>query len=135
MGLTQGMSPKPVLTPGPDHPITISPATSRVVVRAGGQVVADTRSALTLHESTYPGVAYIPRADVDLTLLERSETGSYCPYKGEASYFSIPALGEGGKDVVWTYETPYAPVAEIKDYVAFYPNKVDSIEETPLPPS
>ena len=126
------MTDKPVKIPGPDHPITVTPSTERIVVRAGGRVIADTRSALTLQESTYPAVQYIPRDDVDLTVLERTDHGSYCPFKGEASYFSIPAAGEAGTNAVWSYEAPHDAVAEIKDHVAFYPNRVDGVEHLPL---
>ncbi|HEY3470302.1 MAG TPA: DUF427 domain-containing protein [Amycolatopsis sp.] len=115
---------KQVLQPGPDHPITVEPTKSRVVVKAGGRVVADSRNALTLQESTYPAVQYIPREDVDFSVLERTDHETYCPYKGEASYYSLPA----GENSVWTYEKPYDAVAPIKDHVAFYPNVVDSIE-------
>ena len=122
------MSDKPRLIPGPDHPITVTPAASRVVVRVGDRVIADTTSALSLKEASYPAVPYVPRADVDLAQLERTEHRTYCPYKGDASYYSVEGAGE---NVVWTYETPYDAVADIKEYVAFYPNKV-TIEELPL---
>ena len=126
------MSDKPVLQPGPSHPITITPTAGRVVVTSGGKVVADSRNALTLQESTYPPVQYVPLADVDQDLLERTETESYCPFKGDAAYFSIPSAGEPGTNAVWTYESPYDAVSEIRDYVAFYANRVDSVEELPL---
>ena len=113
--------------PSADHPITIEASTARVRVIAGGQVVADTQAALTLRESDYPGVQYVPREDVDMSLLERSETTSYCPYKGEASYFSIPIGGERSVNAIWSYEEPYEAVAPIKGYLAFYPDRVDSI--------
>ncbi len=119
---------KPVKIPGPDHPITIERNPSRIVVSVAGQVVADTREALTLREAAYPAVQYIPRKDVDMTLLERTEHATYCPYKGDAAYFSIPAGGDRSIDAVWTYETPYAAVAGIKDHLAFYPDRVDTIE-------
>jgi uncharacterized protein (DUF427 family) len=121
-----------VLLPGPRHPITVEPAAVRVVVRVAGRVIADSRAALTLREADYPEVHYLPRADVDLTALERSSQDSYGPFKGEAAYFSIPAAGERGIDAVWTYEDPYEAVAEIKDYLAFYTNRMDSVEELPL---
>lgn len=117
------MSEKQVLVPGPDHPITIEPNGARVVVRIGNKVLADTKNALTLRESTYPGVQYIPRKDVDLAQLERSDHSTYCPYKGDASYYSIPAIGDKGVNAVWTYEAPYDAVAGIKDHVAFYANR------------
>jgi uncharacterized protein (DUF427 family) len=104
----------------------------RVVVRVAGRVIADTTSALTLREADYPAVHYIPREDVDLSALERSTQNSYCPFKGEAAYFSIPVAGERGIDAVWTYEEPYEAVAGIKDYLAFYSNRMDSVEELPL---
>ncbi len=123
---------KTMKIPGADHPITIEPSSTRVRVTVAGRVVADTRAALTLQESDYPAVQYIPRGDVDMSLLERTDEASYCPYKGDASYFSIPAGGERSVNAIWTYEHPYDAVAQIKDYVAFYPDRVDSIEELPL---
>jgi uncharacterized protein (DUF427 family) len=119
---------KPIKIPGPDHPISIERDAERVIVSVGGRVIADTREALTLSEAHYPAVQYIPRKDVDMTLLARSDRSTYCPYKGDASYFSIPAGGERSIDAVWTYETPYAAVAGIKDHLAFYPGRVDAIE-------
>jgi uncharacterized protein (DUF427 family) len=119
------MSAKPIRIPGPDHPITIEPNASRVVISAGGRVIADTKEALTLQEAKYPPVQYIPRKDVDMSLLERTDHATYCPYKGDCSYYSIPAGGERSDNAVWTYEAPYAAVAQIKDYLAFYPDRVD----------
>lgn len=126
-----GGQAKPVKVPGPDHPITITPNGARVVVTVGGRVVADTRAALTLREASYPPVQYIPRRDVDMSLLVRTAHATWCPYKGECLYFSIPAGGERSVNAVWTYEAPYPAVAAIKDHVAFYPNRVDAISETP----
>ena len=123
---------KMVLFPGPRHPITTEPAGVRVVVSVAGQVIADSRSARTLREADYPAVHYIPREDVDMTALERTDHESYCPFKGDAAYFSIPAAGARGLNAVWTYETPYEAVSEIKDYVAFYTNRMDSVQELPL---
>jgi len=120
---------KPVRIPGPDHPIAIAPAPGRVIVRLGGRVIADTRRALSLREASYPGVKYIPRQDVDMSQLERTDHATYCPYKGNASYFSIPSGGERSRNAVWSYEKPYAAVAEIRDHLAFYPDRVDAIEE------
>jgi len=122
------MTDKPIRIPGPDHPITLTPNPARVVVKLGGKVVADTRRALTLQEANYPPVQYIPREDADLTLLARTEHSTYCPYKGDASYFSIPAGGDRSVNAIWTYETPYDAVAAIRDHLAFYPDRVDSIE-------
>lgn len=119
---------KMIKIPGSDHPITIERNLKRVVVSAAGRVIADTRNALTLHEAHYPPVQYIPRKDVDMALLARTDRITYCPYKGDASYFSIPTGGERALDAVWTYETPYAAVADIKDYLGFYPDRVDAIE-------
>jgi len=118
---------KPVLIPGPDHPITVTLNPQRVQVKLGGKTIADTTRALTLKEASYPGVQYIPREDVDMTALQRTDHGSYCPYKGQASYFSIPAGGELTTNAVWSYETPYEAVASIKDHLAFYPDRVEVI--------
>jgi uncharacterized protein (DUF427 family) len=113
--------------PNPDHPISIEPNRSRVVVKVGGKIIADTSDALTLREASYPPVQYIPRRDVDMAALARSEHTTYCPYKGDASYYSIPAGGDRSRNAVWTYETPFEGMAQIKDYVAFYPDRVDEI--------
>ena len=125
------MSEKPHKIPGPDHPITVTPNPGRVVVKVAGKVVADSRNALTLREASYPPVQYIPRKDVDMAALRRTDHASHCPYKGDAAYYSIPAGGERTVNAVWTYETPYDAVAGIKDHVAFYPDRVDSITEQP----
>jgi uncharacterized protein (DUF427 family) len=122
------MSDKLVKIPGPDHPITVQKNPDRVVVKVAGQVVADSRDALSLQEANYPAVQYIPRKDVDMTQLERTDNETYCPYKGDASYFSVIPGGEKTVNAVWTYEHPFAPVADIQDHVAFYPDRVDSIE-------
>jgi uncharacterized protein (DUF427 family) len=121
------MADKTMKIPGPDHPISIETNASRVVVTVGGQVIADSRAALTLREASYPPVQYFPRADVDMAALTRSEHTTYCPYKGEASYYSIPAGGDRSVNAVWTYETPFEAMAQIKEYVAFYPDRVDEI--------
>jgi uncharacterized protein (DUF427 family) len=118
--------------PGPDHPISIEPNPARVTVSIAGRTVADTRSALTLREASYGPVQYIPRKDVDMTLLERTDHRTYCPYKGDCAYYSIPLGAERSVNAVWTYEAPYAAVAAIKDHVAFYPNRVDAIVEQPV---
>jgi uncharacterized protein (DUF427 family) len=100
--------PKTIKTPGPDHPITIERSRNRVVVKVADRVVADTRDALTLREAGYALVFYIPRKDVDMALLQRTEQSTYCPYKGDCAYFSIPLGGERSTNAVWTYEAPYA---------------------------
>ena len=121
------MTDKPVKSPGPDHPISIEANSSRVVVKVGEKIIADTSAALTLSEASYPPVQYIPRRDVDMAALTRSEHTSYCPYKGDASYYNIPAGGDRSRNAVWTYETPFEAMAQIKDYIAFYPDRVDEI--------
>jgi uncharacterized protein (DUF427 family) len=123
------MTTQTVKIPGPDHPITITANPRRVVVTVGGRVVADSRAALTLQEAAYPPVQYVPREDVDMTLLERTAHATYCPYKGDCAYYSIPAGGERAVNAVWTYEQPYDAVAAIRGHVAFYPDRVDSIEQ------
>jgi uncharacterized protein (DUF427 family) len=134
------MTDQPVLQPSAEHPITITPTAGRVVVRVHGVVVADTRSALTLQESTYPPVQYIPLADVDRAVLTDSDTTTYCPYKGRAGYFglAVPGLAVSGPDdgaatrsttetpdAVWFYAQPYPAVAPIAGHVAFYPDKAE----------
>ena len=123
---------KSIKIPSAEHPITIQKNLSRVVVSVAGRVIADTRDALTLREASYPAVQYIPRKDVDMTLLERSAHETYCPYKGDSAYYSIPVGGERSANAVWTYEAPFEAVSVIKDHVAFYPDRVDAIEERSL---
>ena len=119
------MSSKPVLVPGPDHPIMIDAADGRIAVRAGGRTIADSDMALTLREARYPPVYYVPRDGIDMTRLERSATTSHCPYKGNASYYSL--IG-GRSDIAWSYEQPHPAVAAIAGHLAFYPDRVDAIE-------
>jgi uncharacterized protein (DUF427 family) len=126
------MKDRQIRVPGPDHPITIERNPVRVVVSVAGRVIADTRNALTLRESTYSPVQYIPLKDVDMSLLERTDHSTYCPYKGDCAYYSIPMGGDKSVNAVWTYEVPFAAVAEIKDHFAFYPDRVDEIALQPL---
>ena len=125
------MSTKPTKLPGPDHPIAIERNPARVVIVVAGRVVADTRKALTLREAKYPAVQYIPRGDVDMTMLERTDHATYCPYKGDCAYYSVPAGGERSVNAVWTYEAPFDAVRAIAGHLAFYPDRVDAIEERP----
>ncbi|MFC4855016.1 DUF427 domain-containing protein [Actinophytocola glycyrrhizae] len=114
-----------IKTPGPDHPITVGKNPARVMVKVGDQVVADTTAALVLQESNYPPAQYIPIADVDPAAITPTDTSTYCPYKGDASYYTL-VTGDGElADAVWTYREPYPAVAEIAGHVAFYPNKVE----------
>lgn len=115
--------------PGIDHPIAITPNPKRVRVHFNGRVIADTTHALILHEANLPPVQYLPREDADMSLLERSQHGTHCPYKNNAAYYSIRVDGCTAENAVWTYEEPYPAVAAIKEYLAFYPDRVDGIEE------
>jgi uncharacterized protein (DUF427 family) len=115
--------------PGPSHPITIEANPARVVVMVAGEIVASSERALTLREAEYPPVQYIPLADVEESLLAPSDHVSYCPFKGDATYFSVPSGGERSRNAVWVYRAPYPAVVEIKDHVAFYPDRVDAISE------
>ncbi len=119
------MTDRPVLEPTADHPITIEPTGKHVTVRVNGDVVADTRGALTLQESTYPAVLYIPLDDVASDRLKPSDTETYCPFKGDASYYHVTAGDSTVDDVIWTYVKPYPAVAQIAGHVAFYPDKAD----------
>lgn len=120
------MSDKPVREPSADHPITVEPTGRHVTVRVNGEVVAESDNALTLQESTYPAVQYIPHADVVPSALTSSDTTTYCPYKGDATYFNVTtASGATVDDAIWTYVAPYPAVADIAGHVAFYPDKAD----------
>jgi uncharacterized protein (DUF427 family) len=123
------MTERTRLVPGNDHPITLKNNPRRVIVTFAGSVIADTRDAIVLKEASYPAVQYIPRKDVDMKLLQRSPHTSYCPYKGDASYFHLVAADATSENTVWTYETPYDAVSGIKDLVAFYPDRVQITEQ------
>lgn len=114
---------------GPDHPITIARNDKRVRVTFAGKTIADTTHALTLKEASYPPVLYIPRADADMSLLTPTAHASHCPYKGDASYFTISANGRASENAVWSYAEPFPAMREIAGYLAFYPNRVDAIEQ------
>ena len=121
----------PILAGTPDHPITITAAPHQVRVTFAGRVVADTVRALSLMEASYAPVMYIPREDVDLTTLERTSRKTHCPYKGEASYYSIQKGDRNAQNAVWSYDRPIEAVAAIAGYMAFYPDRVDSLEQLP----
>jgi uncharacterized protein (DUF427 family) len=125
------MKEKQIKLPGPDHPISIQRNPARVVVSVAGRVVADTRNALTLREAVYPPVQYIPGEDVDFSQLERTDHATYCPYKGDCSYYSVPAGGNKSVNAAWSYEDPFPAVELIKGHVAFYSDRVDEIEQQP----
>jgi len=128
MSVEPQQAQKTIKLPGPEHPITIERTPDRVVVTLAGRVIADSRDALTMREANHPAVQYIPRKDVDMALLARTDHATYCPYKGDCAYFSIPLGGARAANAVWTYEAPYAAVAAIKDHLAFYPDRVDRID-------
>ena len=123
------MKEKQIKITGADHPISIQRNPARIVVSVADRMIAETRNALTLREADYPPVQYIPREDVDLTQLERTNHATYCPYKGDCNYYSLPTGGEKSINAVWSYEDPYPAVAQIKGHVAFYPDRVDEIAE------
>ncbi len=125
----QSIAARTVKTPGPDHPITIERNTKRVVVTVAGESIVDTRNALTLREAGYAPVLYVPRADVDMSRLERTVHSTYCPYKGDAAYYSIPCGAERSVNAIWTYESPFPAVEQIRNHLAFYADRVDAIEE------
>ena len=125
---TTSSKDKEIRIPGPDHPIAISAVEGKVRVTVAGRIVAESTRALRLEESVYPPVYYLPRNDADMLLLVRTKHYTYCPYKGDCTYYSIPVGGPKSENAVWTYEEPYEAVANIKEYVAFYPSRVDGIE-------
>jgi uncharacterized protein (DUF427 family) len=125
---TESSKGKEIKIPGPDHPITISPAEGKVRVTVAGRIVAESVLALRLEEKGYPPVYYLPRDHADMSLLVRTAHYSYCPYKGDCTYYSIPIGGSKSDYAVWTYEKPYAAVADIKEHLAFYASRVDAIE-------
>jgi uncharacterized protein (DUF427 family) len=124
------MTDRPVLEPTASHPITVTSTGAHVVVRVSGEIVAESDAALTLQESSYPAVQYIPLTDVVADRLRPSATTSYCPYKGDASYFDVVVNGGTIADAIWTYQEPYPAVAPIAGHLAFYPDKADVVVGT-----
>jgi len=127
--MSKDLVDKPVKIPRPDHPITLTLNGHHVTVRAGGRLIAESDRALNLKEASYPVVIYIPRADADMSLLQATTHTTYCPYKGDCSYFTIPAGGDKAVNAVWSYEQPYDSVREIAGYLAFYPDRIDALVE------
>jgi uncharacterized protein (DUF427 family) len=119
---------KEIRIPGPDHPVTITPAEGTVRVTVAGKIVAESTQALQLEEKGYPPIYYLPRGDADMSLLVRTTHSTYCPYKGDCTYYSIPVGGPKSENAVWTYEKPHEAVADIGEYLAFYHTRVDAIE-------
>jgi uncharacterized protein (DUF427 family) len=119
---------KEIKVPGPDHPITISPVEGKVRVTVAGRIVAESTRTLRLEEKGYPPVYYLPRREADISLLVPTTHYTYCPYKGDCTYYSIPIGGTKSEYAVWTYEKPYEAVADIREHLAFYPTRVDAIE-------
>jgi uncharacterized protein (DUF427 family) len=119
---------KEIKIPGPDHPIAILPVEGRVRVTVAGRIVAESTRTLLLDEKGYPPVYYLPREDADMSLLVLTTHYTYCPYKGDCTYYSIPLGGARSEYAAWTYENPYEAVATIKGHLAFYPSRVDAIE-------
>ncbi|MDX6357463.1 MAG: hypothetical protein QOH37_517 [Nocardioidaceae bacterium] len=118
------MTDKLVLTPGPDHPITITPADTTVTVHFGDRLIASTDRALVLQEASYPPVYYLPLDAVEADVLEATTHETYCPYKGDASYYSLHNGGALAENAVWAYVAPYDAVSPIAGHVAFYPDRV-----------
>jgi uncharacterized protein (DUF427 family) len=118
------MGQRKISEPDATHPIVVEPTGERVVVRVNGEVVADSRAALSLKEADYPAVQYIPLDDVKQSALACTDTASYCPYKGDASYYSVTAGGSTVDDAGWAYQRPYPAVAQIAGHIAFYPDRV-----------
>ena len=119
---------KEIKIPGPDHPITISPVEGKVRVTVAGRMIAETTRTFRLEEKGYSPVYYLPRSDADMSLLVRSTHYTYCPYKGDCTYYSIPVGGSRSENAVWTYEQPHEAVSVNREYLAFYPSRVDAIE-------
>jgi len=124
---TKSSRGKEIKIPGPDHPITISPVEGKVRVTVAGRIVAESERTLRLEEKGDPPVYYLPRNDADMSLLVRTTHYTYCPYKGDCSYYSIPIGGSRSENAVLTYEQPHEAVAGIRDHLAFYPSRVDAI--------
>jgi uncharacterized protein (DUF427 family) len=117
-------NPAPGFKSHPEHTITVEPFGKHVTVKSNGTVIASSDNALLLKEHVYPGVIYVPFADIDFDKLAATDTSTHCPFKGDASYWSVK---DGAKDAMWAYRHPFDEMTAIADHGAFYPNRV-SIE-------
>lgn len=117
-----------MLTPGPDHPITIRPAKNRWRAFFAGHVIADSNDALILQEANLGPVVYFPREEVAMEYMSRSDHSTHCPYKGDATYYSMMIDGQWAENAIWSYERPYDAVGQISGRIAFYPDKVEVYE-------
>ena len=108
----------------------LDPSSEHVRVRLGGELIADSRRTLVVRETKHDPVVYFPREDVRLDLLERTEHTTFCPFKGDACYWSIRAGDRVEENAVWSYEDPFPEVAGLKDYVSFYPDRVEWERDT-----
>lgn len=120
-------NPAPGFARQPDRVMDYAPAGKRVRVTFGGEIVADTEAAIALQEADYPVAYYVPRSDVRMELLRRTDHSTHCPFKGDASYWSLEVAGNRAENAVWSYETPFDEAEVIREYVAFYGSKVDAI--------
>lgn len=123
-------NPSPGFQRNPTRSITVEPFSGVVTVRHADAIIASTDRALVLREENYPAIFYIPFKDIYFEFLKRTDASTHCPYKGDASYWSASASGEGEANVMWAYENPYDEMALIKDHGAFYPDKVQ-VEAVP----
>lgn len=119
------MSAAPGYENHPDYQVEIVPTQRHIRVLLGGTVIADSTHAVELLETQHQPVFYLPWSDLDSSVLTRTDTDTYCPFKGHASYWSVTGAGEIVKDVLWCYQDPYDECRSLKDYVSFYGNKVD----------
>ena len=118
-------NPAPGFAKRPDHTIDLKPCPKRIRTYLGDTCVADTTRALVMQEGPYPPVYYLPRDDVRMNLLAPTDHHTYCPFKGEARYWTVDTGGKTAENAVWGYDTPYDEMAALKDYVAFYWDRMD----------
>lgn len=113
----------------PNHRVEVEPSTREVRVSFAGETIAHSRRALLLFETGLPTRYYIPKEDVHVEFLVPSSRKTVCPYKGEASYWSVRVHDRSAEDAVWAYMTPIAECSRIKEHFCFYPDKVEIIAE------
>ena len=120
-------NPAPGFARQPDRVMEYTSAGKRVRVTFGDETIVDTEAAIALQEADYPIAYYVPRDEVRMDLLHRTDHSTHCPFKGDASYWTIEAAGKSAENAVWSYETPFDEAEVIREYMAFYGSKVDAI--------
>ena len=125
------MASSPEYAKYPNHKVELEPKPERVRAMFGGEAIADSERCRLVLESRHDAVVYFPREDVRMDALEKLTDTTFCPFKGTASYFTVRVGEREAANAVWSYEDPFDEVRDLKDYMAFYVDRIDELTEAP----